>query len=85
MASIPIGFSIPEEEVVRLDQLVDHFSHGNRSAFLRLALRHMEVLERAEQLDALADHGAWRLASKGLTIEDIPARVKRVLSTPKQA
>lgn len=84
MASITVGFSIPEEDQPRLDHLVDKFAQGNRSAFLRIAMKHMEVLERAERLNELSAYGAERLAAKGLTVEDIPELVKRVLSTPTE-
>ena len=65
MASVTIGFSIPKEDEGRLQRLVDRFGQGNRSAFLRAAMRHMEVLERAEQLDELSRYGAERLAARG--------------------
>ena len=80
MTSITIGFSILEEDEERLQRLVDHFGQGNRSAFLRAAMKHMEVLERAERLNALSDYGAERLAAKGLSPEDIPALVKQALA-----
>jgi hypothetical protein len=83
MASITIGFSIPKEDEERLQRLVNHFGQGNRSAFLRAAMKHMEVLERAERLDALAEYGAERLTAKGLAPEDIPALVKQVLANPR--
>jgi Arc/MetJ-type ribon-helix-helix transcriptional regulator len=80
MASITVGFSIPEEEQARLDHLVEHFAQGNRSAFLRLAMKHMEVLKRAEQLRDLQTYGVHQRTDAGLddaTVEDI---VHRVLS-----
>ncbi len=80
MTSITIGFSILKEDEERLQRLVDHFGQGNRRAFLRAAMKHMEVLERAERLDVLAECGAQRLAAKGLSPEDIPALVKQVLA-----
>lgn len=80
MASITIGFSIPKEDEERLRRLVDRFGQGNRSAFLRAAMKHMEVLERAERLDELSRYGAERLAARGLSAEDIPRLVKQVLS-----
>ena len=79
MASITVGFSIPEEDEQRLDRLVVRFGHGNRSAFLRAAMTHMEVLERAERLDQLSGYGAERLTAKALSAADIPALVKDVL------
>jgi Arc/MetJ-type ribon-helix-helix transcriptional regulator len=80
MTSITIGFSIPKEDEARLQRLVDRFGQGNRSAFLRAAMKHMEVLERAERLDELSRYGAERLAAKGLSAEDIPELVKQALS-----
>ena len=82
MPSITVGFSIPKEDESRLEHLVERFGHGNRSAFLRTAMKHMEVLERAEHLDQLADYGAERLAAKQLAPEDIPTLVKKVLAQP---
>ena len=84
MASITIGFSIPKEDEERLRRLVDRFGQGNRSAFLRAAMKHMEVLERAELLDELSRYGAERLAARGLSIEDIPDLVRQALSTTKR-
>ena len=83
MASITVGFSIPKQDEQRLQYLVEKFGQGNRSAFLRAAMKHMEVLDRAERLDELSTYGAERLAAKGLSVEDIPALVKQVLSRPK--
>ena len=83
MASITVGFSIPEEDESRLRHLVERFGQGNRSAFLRVAMKHMEVLERAERLDELATYGTERLIAKNLTVEEIPDLVKQVLSSPR--
>ena len=85
MASITIGFSIPKEDEARLQRLVDRFGQGNRSAFLRAAMKHMEVLERADRLDELSRYGAERLAARGLSAEDIPALVKQALSSSRTA
>lgn len=85
MASVTVGFSLPEAGRQSLDHLVEHFTEGNLSPFLRLTIKHMEVLERAEKLDELAAYGADRLASKGLAVEDIPDLVKRVLSDGSRA
>lgn len=82
MTSITVGFSIPEEDQARLERLVQRFGQGNRSAFLRSAMKHMEVLDRAERLDELSRYGAERLATKGLSPEEIPALVARVLANP---
>jgi Arc/MetJ-type ribon-helix-helix transcriptional regulator len=83
MTSITIGFSIPKEDEERLQRLVHRFGQGNRSAFLRAAMKHMEVLDRAERLDDLSRYGAERLAARGLSLDEIPALVKQVLADSK--
>jgi Arc/MetJ-type ribon-helix-helix transcriptional regulator len=80
MASITVGFSIPEEDRQRLDRLTEKFAHGNRSAFLRIALDHMEVLERAAALRDLQTFGVQQRSAAGLDDIDVDTVVHRVLS-----
>lgn len=84
MTSVTVGFSIPRKDQDRLDHLVEHFAHGNRSAFLRLAIKQMEVLERAERLRDLQTYGVHQRAAVGL--EDVPIEeiVHRVLAKKHQ-
>ena len=53
MAAETIGFAVRTEDRPELDRLVDHFGGGNRSQFLREALRVMSIQERAERLRLL--------------------------------
>ncbi len=78
VASITIGFSIPKpkEDEARLQRLVQRFGQGNRSAFLRVAMKHMEVLDHAQRLDELSRYGAERLDGRGLSAQEIPELVK---------
>lgn len=63
MATTTVSFAIAEEDEERLRRLTDRFGGGNRSAFLREAMRQMEVLDRAERLAALQTYGAERSAN----------------------
>ena len=74
-----IGFAVAEEDEARLERLTNRFGHGNRSAFLREAMRQMEVIERAERLAELQAYGAERAAAAGFTPDDAVAIVRRVL------
>lgn len=79
MSSITVGFSIPSEDQERLDRLVKRFAQGNRSAFLRIAMNHMEVLDRAERLQALQRYGVQRDTTREVdddTIDEIVHRVR---------
>ena len=78
MATRTIGFAVAEEDLSRLDRLADRFGNGNRSAFLREAMRQMEVVERASRLAELQAYGARRAAEEGIE-EDPVAVVRRVL------
>lgn len=74
-----IGFAVAEEDEARLERLTNKFGHGNRSAFLREAMRQMEVIERAERLAELQAYGAERSAAAGFTPDDALGIVRRVL------
>jgi predicted transcriptional regulator len=75
-----VGFSISEEEEARLDRLAQHFAQGNRSAFLRIAIKNMERIERAERLRDLQTYGVARAAEAGLTDVPVEEIVRRVLA-----
>lgn len=79
MATKTVGFAIDEADVPRLDRLTRRFGHGNRSAFLREAMRQMEVVERAQRLAALQAYGAERSAAAGLGHDKAVRLVRRVL------
>jgi Arc/MetJ-type ribon-helix-helix transcriptional regulator len=81
MGTVTIGFSIPEEDKARLEHLVEYFAPGNRSAFLRLAIKRMESLERAERFRALQAYGTARRAELGLDRVPIETIVERVLAS----
>jgi Arc/MetJ-type ribon-helix-helix transcriptional regulator len=80
VASVTIGFSVPEEDLERLDRLTERFAQGNRSAFLRIALSHMEVLDRAQRLRELQAFGVQHRDEVGLADTDVETIVERVLA-----
>jgi hypothetical protein len=75
-----VGFSVSEEDEARLDRLADYFAQGNRSAFLRLAIKHMERIERAERLRDLQTYGVARAAEARLADVPVEEVVHRVLA-----
>jgi Arc/MetJ-type ribon-helix-helix transcriptional regulator len=79
MATKTVGFAVDEADTARLERLTKKFGHGNRSAFLREAMRQMEVVERAERLAALQAYGAERSAAAGLGPDEAIEVVRRVL------
>lgn len=77
---VTVGFSIAEADRPRLDHLVDVFAGGNRSAFLRLAMRRMEVADRAQRLRSIQAYGAQHSQELGIAPDETSERVKRVLA-----
>jgi hypothetical protein len=79
MATKTVGFAVADEDLPRLERLTRKYGGGNRSAFLREAMRQMEVLERAERLSELQAYGAERSAACEMGYEDAVTVVRRVL------
>lgn len=79
MGTRTIGFAVADEDAARLERLTQKFGGGNRSAFLREAMRQMEVVDRAQRLAALQAYGAERSAAAGLSPDDALEVVRRVL------
>ena len=75
-----IGFSVADRDEERLNRLVRKFGGGNRSAFLREAMRQLEVVDRAGRLQQLQRIGAAHSADRGVTPDEVNAIVKKVLS-----
>lgn len=84
MTTRTIGFAVDDADRPRLERLVKKYGGGNRSAFLREAIAHMESVDRAERLRGLQSYGAARSASRGLALADVHAVVDRVLSSRRK-
>jgi Arc/MetJ-type ribon-helix-helix transcriptional regulator len=79
MSAKTVGFAIADEDRAQLDALVEHFGHGNRSEFLRVAMKrlHRDMLaERMQQLQAQARED---LGGRVVSPEEVTALVKRAL------
>ena len=79
MATRTIGFAVADQDAARLERLAQRFGGGNRSAFLREAMRQMEVVDRAARLSELQGYGQERSAEVGLSHDQAVEVVRRVL------
>ena len=86
MSTSTVGFAVADEDQERLARLVEHFGHGNRSAYLRATLPVMESLARAERLRELQARNAERAAAAGQDYESLLADIRRAYKggTPGQ-
>lgn len=53
MAAQTIGFAVQERDLPELQRLVDKYGEGNRSEFLREAMKTMAARDRAERFQDL--------------------------------
>ncbi|MHB1504986.1 MAG: hypothetical protein ACYCTL_13520 [Acidimicrobiales bacterium] len=79
--SVTVGFSIPRDEVPTLEHLVTVFADGNRSAFLRKAMRRMQAAEAAMELRELQAYGVARREELGIAEDELDTRIKAFLAT----
>lgn len=76
MGKSTIGFAITDEDRQRLDKLAEHFTGGNRSAYLRATLSVMESIARASRLRDFAVITEERAAARGLTDDNLIDAIK---------
>jgi hypothetical protein len=77
MSTSTVGFAVADEDQERLARLVEHFGHGNRSAYLRATLPVMESLARAERLRELQARNAERAAAAGQDYQSLLADIRQ--------
>lgn len=53
MGAVTVGFAIAEEDRAQLDELVAYYADGNRSEFLRVAMKRLARDRVAERLAKL--------------------------------
>jgi Arc/MetJ-type ribon-helix-helix transcriptional regulator len=79
MTSHTVGFAIAEEDRAELDELVDYFAHGNRSEFLRVAMKRLRRDRMAENLQRLQLQVHSDMGGRIVSAEEVTAMVKSVL------
>jgi hypothetical protein len=79
MGAQTLGFVVTDEDLADLDELVEYFGGGNRSAYLRATLKIMRSVMLAEELRELQAYGQGRLAEHVMTLDDVAEIARRVL------
>lgn len=78
MAAVTVGFAIAEEDRALLEDLVAFYADGNRSEFLRLAMKRMARDRFAKRLSDLQSDIKKDLNGRVYTTEEIVAMCKAV-------
>ena len=84
MTAQTIGFAVQPEDRAVLDELVEYFGSGNRSAYLRATLKVMKSIMIADQLREAQAYGQQRTAELGIEAADVPGHVQRFLKGSAQ-
>jgi hypothetical protein len=79
MSTTTIGFAVSDEDRPLLEELVEYFGAGNRSAYLRATFKIMKSVKLAEEWRALQAEGQQHLAAQGLTVDNVAEVTRRVL------
>ena len=79
MTAQTLGFAVQPEDRAVLDELVEYFGAGNRSAYLRATLKVMKSIMIADQLRESQAYGQQRIAELGIEPAEVPARVQQFL------
>jgi hypothetical protein len=82
MTAQTLGFAVQPEDRAVLDELVEYFGGGNRSAYLRATLKVMKSIMIADQLRESQAYGQQRIADLGIEPANVPARVQEFMKGP---
>jgi hypothetical protein len=76
MRAKTVGFAISEKDRELLDRLSEHYGNGNRSEFLRLAMKRMEHERIAQRFIETRKQINEELGGRVLTSEEVLEAIK---------
>ncbi|MGB3910667.1 MAG: ribbon-helix-helix domain-containing protein [Pseudolysinimonas sp.] len=71
MAAKTVGIAVADDLRPALDEVVEHYGHGNRSEFLRLAVRDYQGRLRLERLHALRKEARAERGGRVYTSDEV--------------
>lgn len=77
MAAQTVGFAIDPALRPGLNEVVEHYGHGNRSEFLRVAVREFQSRMRVERLHALRDEARRERGGRVLSADEVMELIER--------
>lgn len=76
MGAKTVGIAVSDELRPALDEVVEHFGHGNRSEFLRLAVREYQARMRLERLHAIREDARGERGGRRYTADEVLEMVR---------
>jgi len=80
MAAETVGFAIAAEDRGQLNDLVSYYGNGNRSEFLRIAMRRMRHEMWAEKMRGIQAAGRDDMNGRVVSRDEVAARIAQVLA-----
>lgn len=81
MTAKTVGIAVAEELRPALDEVVEHFGHGNRSEFLRLAVREYQGRLRLERMQALRDRARAERGGRRYSTDEVLALIRETAAS----
>lgn len=81
MTAKTVGIAVSGELRAALDEVVEHYGHGNRSEFLRLAVRDYQGRLRLERQHAIRQGARDERGGRRYSTEEVLARIRESASS----
>lgn len=80
MTAKTVGIAVADDLRPALDEVVEHFGHGNRSEFLRLAVHEFQARLRLERLHALRDEARAERGGRTYSSEEVLELIRNTVA-----
>lgn len=81
MGAKTVGIAIADDLRPALDEVVEHFGHGNRSEFLRLAVRDYQGRMRLDRMHALRDQARAERGGRRYSTDEVLALIRQTAAS----
>jgi metal-responsive CopG/Arc/MetJ family transcriptional regulator len=80
MRAKTVGIAVSDDLRPALDEVVEHFGGGNRSEFLRLAVRDYQARLRLERLHAIREDVRSDRGGRQLSLDEVMTLIRSTAS-----
>lgn len=80
MRAKTVGIAVSDDLRPALDEVVEHFGGGNRSEFLRLAVRDYQARLRLERLHAIREDARSDRGGRQLSLDEVMTLIRSTAS-----
>lgn len=81
MVAKTVGIAVADELRAALDEVVEHYGRGNRSEFLRLAVRDYQGRLRLERLHAIREQARAERGGRRYTSDEVRELIREAAAS----